>query len=290
MSDSATDLHRKLDNARDLHSVVRTMKALAASNIGQFEKSVGALSDYSRSVELGIGVCLRARTLAPKQKEMSANKTITAIVMGSDQGLVGQFNDVVAEYAKTKLSTLDRRSQVWSIGERVHSRLEEAGLSPKILFEVPNSVKTITSMIGKILSRYEKDAVDSDLYLFYNQSSSGMLYAPVALKLLPLDNLWTKRMIALGWPTKHLPELIGPETLRALIREYLFISIFRASAESLKAENSSRLASMQRADKNIAELIESLTSSFNHLRQSQIDEELFDVVSGFESLAKEKRI
>jgi F-type H+-transporting ATPase subunit gamma len=56
------------------------------------------------------------------------------------------------------------------------------------------------------------------------------------------------------------------------------------SAESLASENASRLAAMERADKNIDELLESLNGSFHRLRQSGIDEELFDVVSGFEAL------
>ena len=76
-----------------------------------------------------------------------------------------------------------------------------------------------------------------------------------------------------------------PATLRALIREYLFVSLFRACAESLASENASRLAAMQRADKNIDELLEDLNGTFHRLRQSGIDEELFDVVSGFEALA-----
>ena len=73
-------------------------------------------------------------------------------------------------------------------------------------------------------------------------------------------------------------------TLRALIREYLFISLFRACAESLASENASRLAAMERADKNINDLLEQLHGTFHQLRQSGIDEELFDVISGFEAL------
>jgi F-type H+-transporting ATPase subunit gamma len=75
------------------------------------------------------------------------------------------------------------------------------------------------------------------------------------------------------------------ETLRALIREYLFVSIFRACSESLASENASRLAAMQRADNNIDELLETLHRDFHRLRQSGIDEELFDVISGVEALS-----
>ena len=82
---------------------------------------------------------------------------------------------------------------------------------------------------------------------------------------------------------------MGPDTqtLRALIREYLFISLYRACAESLASENASRLAAMERADQNISDLLEQLHGNFHRVRQSGIDEELFDVIAGFEALVTE---
>ncbi len=59
MSDTTASLRRKIGSAGDLQSVVRTMKAVAASSIGQYEKSVRALADYYRTVELGLGACFR---------------------------------------------------------------------------------------------------------------------------------------------------------------------------------------------------------------------------------------
>jgi F-type H+-transporting ATPase subunit gamma len=80
----------------------------------------------------------------------------------------------------------------------------------------------------------------------------------------------------------------GP-TLCALTREYLFISLFPACADSLASENASRLAAMQRAEKSIGDSLETLNARFHRVRQSGIDEELFDVVTGFEALtAKDK--
>ncbi|MEB0059453.1 F0F1 ATP synthase subunit gamma [Variovorax sp. LG9.2] len=73
-------------------------------------------------------------------------------------------------------------------------------------------------------------------------------------------------------------------TLRALIREYLFVSIFRACAESLASENASRLAAMDRADRNIDEMLGTLEDALHRLRQAKIDEELSDVISGFKAL------
>lgn len=79
-------------------------------------------------------------------------------------------------------------------------------------------------------------------------------------------------------------------TLKVLIREYLFVSIFSVCTESLASENTSRLAAMQRADKNIEELLEKLKVNYHRLRQGSIDEELFDVISGFEALSRKERI
>jgi F-type H+-transporting ATPase subunit gamma len=158
---------------------------------------------------------------------------------------------------------------------------------------VPNSVKAITPLVGQILveseTRHSQGEV-TELHLFYNRPQSGAVYAPVSQRLLPLDETGDA-----SWPNfpgrrESCPRSSGggTATLRALIREYLFVSLFRACAESLASENASRLAAMQRADKNIDELLEDLNGTFHRLRQSGIDEELFDVISGFEALTERR--
>jgi F-type H+-transporting ATPase subunit gamma len=269
------------------------MKALAASNIGQYEKSVRALAGYYRSVELGLGACFRTyepvAAMAQRRAPTHAG-VIKAIVFGSDQGLVGQFNDVVADYAIKTLGALPGKCHVWAVGERVHARLADAGLRPVGLFTVPNSVQAITPLVGQIQiegEAHRDKGENAPLWVFHNQPLAGALYEPVSQRLLPLDAQWQQGLAKIHWPTANLPEVMGRGivTMRALIREYLFISLFRACAESLACENASRLAAMQRADKNINDLLEQLNGSFHQLRQSGIDEELFDVISGFEALS-----
>ena len=292
MSESTANLRRKITGAGDLQSVVRTMKAMAASSISQYENSVLALSEYYRTVELGLVACLRkvgSGPLNPKIQGQTAARPINAVVFGSDQGLVGQFNDVVADYAIKTLAALPGEPKVWAVGERVHARLADAGLPLSGLYAVPNSVKAITPLVGQVLIESEpqpSQTAITELYLFHNSPESAAVYAPVSQRLLPLDDQWRRGLANLHWPSKNLPEVIGSGrvTLQALIREHLFVSIFRACAESLASENASRLAAMQRADKNIDELLEDLNSTYHRLRQGGIDEELFDVIAGFEAL------
>ncbi|MBC7700522.1 F0F1 ATP synthase subunit gamma [Aquabacterium sp.] len=303
MSNTTASLRRQIDSAADLQAVVRTMKALAASSIGQYEQSVQALADYDRTVELALGACLRRMgpmpSGAPKLKPAAATM-VSAVVFGSDQGLVGRFNEAVADHAVASLAALAKPGsapkshsapRVWAVGERVHSRLTDAGVQPVGRFAVPTSIGGIVPLIGQILTesqRHGGHGMNAELHLFYNSPATGSTFASVGQKLLPLDEDWRRSRAEIKWPAQHLPEVIGgAATLGPLIGEYLFVSLFRACAESLASENASRLAAMQRADKNIDEVLATLRGDFHRLRQSRIDEELFDVISGFEALNRQ---
>ncbi|TWT59695.1 F0F1 ATP synthase subunit gamma [Rubinisphaera italica] len=296
MSDSLARIRRQITTASDLQSVVRTMKAMAASSIEQYEQSVRALTDYYRTIELGLSACYRKSnmmTLSTPGNQHPESGTICAIVFGSDQGLVGRFNDVVADHAIQTLTKFPGSLEVWAVGERVHARLSDAGLPMQGLFNVPNTVKAIAPLVGQIqLESVSQQSTEEPacVYVFHNRPNSGALYEPVSRRLLPLDTQWQKSLTKVSWPTKIVPEVMGSELsiLRALIHEYLFISMFQACAESLASENASRLASMQRADQNINQLLEEFHVSFHRLRQSSIDEELFDVVAGFDALVASK--
>jgi F-type H+-transporting ATPase subunit gamma len=297
MSDSQASLQRKIASAGDLQSVVRTMKALAASSIGQYEKSVVALADYYRTVELGLGACFRESqpvSRMAERKGQTDTSAIGAIVFGSDQGLVGQFNDVVADYAIKTLADLPGKPYVWAVGERVRARLADAGLTLMGRLPVPGSVEAIAPLVGQIQIESEAQRAKGEyarLYVFHNRPQSGALYEPVSQRLLPFDAAWQLGLAQVRWPTGNLPEVMHAGTaLQALVREYLFISLFRACAESLASENASRLAAMERANKNIDELLKTLHGTFHRLRQSGIDEELFDVISGFEALTVRKPV
>jgi F-type H+-transporting ATPase subunit gamma len=70
----------------------------------------------------------------------------------------------------------------------------------------------------------------------------------------------------------------------ALVRQYLFVSLYRALAESMASENASRLAAMQSAERNIGDRLDDLTRQFHQQRQTAITSELLDIAAGFEAL------
>ncbi len=289
--DTLESLRRKIGSAGELEAVVKTMKAMAAGNISQYEMATTSLNDYYQNVKLGMVAYLMKKEQYSIKKEDThkQEESICAIVFGSDQGLVGQFNDVLSDFTIQSLQKLDGKREIWSVGERVQERLSDSKFKAEKLFSVPNSVSAITSLVEQLLisieSAREQDKING-FYIFYNSPKIGGGYEPVSQRLLPLDANWKHDLDKDQWPTKKIPQVIGgmDSMLSALIREYLFVSIFKASAESLASENASRLEAMQRAEKNINELLDELGGKYHQLRQSSIDEELFDVVAGFEAM------
>lgn len=289
MSDTLESLRHKIDGATKLNSVVHSMKAVAASSIGQFERAVSSLADYDRTVELALIAAFRERRLDTFVGSDHQTDAVGAVIFGSDQGLVGQFNERLADFVCQRLQTLRVAPLIWVVGERMRIQLIDRGLHCTKLLTSPNSVAAIVPLISEILAGMESNPVSGmpqQLYLFHNCPLSDGSHETHSQRVLPIDQQWYQNLTQQSWPTRTSPELLAgyEETIPGLIREYLFVALFKACAESLASENASRLAAMQRAEKNIDELLGNLNQSFHRLRQASIDEELFDLVSGFDAL------
>lgn len=293
MTQTTASLQRKIKSASDLKSVVSSMKAIATISINQYQDSVQAQHDYYEGVQLGLLTCLQHSDLTLHYESAADGKgAVAAVVFGSDQGLVGQFNETLADYVVEQFAELPGPKLVWAVGERIQARLEENELQLQGSFPLPNAIGAITPLVTSILSmlqsKYEAGLV-SEVYLYHNRPTDNGVFEQAALRLLPLDELWRAEILRQSWPGSNLPEVLGDtsRTLLDFVHEYLFVALFRACAESLASENASRLSAMHRAEKNIGEMLETMHQQFHQLRQSSIDEELFDQVSGAQALAEE---
>jgi F-type H+-transporting ATPase subunit gamma len=286
-------LKRRIKSAGDLLSVVKTMKALAAVSIRQYQKAVESLDDYNRTVEMGLQIVLKEHMGATTQRKGETIKRLGVIVFGSDQGLCGQLNEQISvftldHFKETGVKKENRK--VLAVGARVADYVEDAGQPVDELMATPSSTAGITPLVQEIIMVIEewhfRQNVDHFM-LFYNDYISGSNYHPYKVQLLPVNRDWLKDIARKKWDSKSLPifRMDCNKIFSSLIREYLFVSLYRAFAESLASENASRLASMQNAEKNIEEQMQDLHIQFHRTRQMTITEELLDIVAGFEALS-----
>jgi F-type H+-transporting ATPase subunit gamma len=276
----------------ELQSLVKTMKVLAGLNIRQYERAAHAVAEYSRTIEMGLQIAVRNLPEPLLPPRHAPGRKLGASVFGSDQGLCGQLNDVIVEHALRALARLALRREdqtVLAVGQRAAAQLEDSGQPIAATLEVPGSTVGITNTVHEVLHRVEdwhsQSAIEM-VVLFYCRPTSGVFYSPRGTRLLPVDIGWIRSLKAKRWPSRVIPTyMIGTERLyQSLIREYLFVSLFRALAASLASENAARLASMQVAERNIEDRLKELKAEFHQARQAAITSELLDIISGFEAL------
>ena len=91
-------LKRRIKTTSSLRDIVSSMKTLSAVSVGQYEKSTIALNQYAENVELALQGLLHGKNFPNPTKRNLKEKTI-AVILGSDQGLVGRFNKSIANFA-----------------------------------------------------------------------------------------------------------------------------------------------------------------------------------------------
>lgn len=285
-------LKRNIDSTRDLQSVVRTMKTLAAVSIRQYEQAADALEDFAETVDLGLRMVLLDMTQKSYAPLLQSDGPTGVIIFGSDQGMCGQFNEQIVAYAGDYLErkAMQPRQASWMVvGARVEDSLRDSRIDLDFQFSQASSATGISPLVSNILvsiDRWRKKRALGAIRVFYNRRISASSYKPHSLQLWPIARKRFFLEDRRSWPSRSLPLYTMPREvlLSRLIRQFLFVTLFRACAESLAGENASRIASMQAAEHNIGERLFRLQSEFNQQRQTAITEELLDVVTGFEAL------
>lgn len=282
-------LGRKIKTSHDLLSVVKTMKSLAAVNIRQYEATAEAMDEYKDIVDTAWQALFKNRPQLPTKR--LSNQAVL-LVLGSDQGMCGQFNENIIQYALQKAQSYKDEGMetiFWTAGERVRAGIEEKEKVEEHFF-LPASPTAIGDLMHEIVThfaeRHENRKIETFI-IYYNRLEHGGIYSSISQQILPLEPYYDENKQLKTWPTRCLP-LIRMDTgvfFEHLFHQHIFGAIYKAFSQSLASENAARLAAMQAAEKNIVEMEETLQGKFRETRQNAITAELLDIISGFEALA-----
>ena len=273
------------------------MKVLAAVNIHQYEQAVASLAEYNRTIEMALHVAMAPTHTNGDRPACYPRALLThcvgrcgVIILALSKECVVNLMNRFTSYAIAELEKLNiapEQLAIFAIGSRLISHLETAGYAIEQTFAMPSSLAGITSMVQEILlhiATWRDRQQVARILLFYNHLHSNTFYEPYKLQLLPLDRAWLQYIESQTWQSRTLPTFTMPSDalVASLLRQYFFISLYRAFGESLASENASRLASMQVAEKNIEDRLTEFNGRFQQERQSAITGELLEIISGFE--------
>ena len=289
--DTLESLSNSLETTGDIQSIVRTMKALSSVSIRQYERAEAAMADYARTVELGLMALLRQRRQAGLPLPGTAGGRTGReglVVIGSDRGLCGRYNDTITRFARTRLH--ERPAVLGVIGARVAARLEAQGQRAEAFHPLPGSVEGLTRLVQRVIveiDRWTWVHGVGQVWLMHNRREGRVTATPQAQRLLPLSDSYLRELSDADWPGRSLPlfRMDLDRMMSWLVQQRLFVVIYRALAEALASEHASRLAAMQAAERNIEERRDDLRQRYRVQRQETITRELMDVVSGYEAVS-----
>ncbi|MEZ4556741.1 MAG: F0F1 ATP synthase subunit gamma [Caldilineaceae bacterium] len=174
-----------------------------------------------------------------------------------------------------------------AVGERCAGLLEEAGLPPQQIFNVPAALPAWDRW-SRISSSPSKRGSSAIRWSTSTSSPTGPRAAPTppSTGSCSRSTAWLLAdLAATPWDSRSLPwsRLPWRCCCRAL-QQHLYVTLYRTLVESLASEDASRLAAMQNAERNIEERLADLSAAYHHRRQETITAELLDIVAGFEAV------
>ena len=287
MAQTLERLTRRTDTMQSIRSIVRTMKTMSAINAAPYEQAAEAIDSWRDTVLEGLHGFLRCN--GPVWQAPGGDPHRVLIVMGSDHGLCGNYNELLAREVMRHPYASD--AQIICVGAQMQDALMGEGIAPGASLLPPANTDGLIRLASQLVARLDgvrAHAGTQDLAaaLIYTQRGAHGVQSPVAQALLPLDPGMLKALAVRPWTSRSLPQFSMPasDLLASLVRNLVFATLYRAAAEALVTENAARLARMQQAEQSVDEKLEDLKSETRSVRQSEITTELLDVIVGFEAL------
>ena len=293
---SIESLKRQIRTAEDLETVVRTMKALAAVNIRQYEAAAESLGRYQETIEQTVRMLVWNEPAFAAGQRASRTTRLGLIAFGSDQGMCGGFNESICDFVveatgKRQGDGVDVRLIV--LGRRLADRLLERGHEIDHLFDLPGSVSGMTGVLQGLLpwiDRWRTDHRFDSVIVCHHRRIARTNYEPTQRTLLPVSPQEFLAEQSRRWSGRSLPLVTMPpdQLWRAVVRQYLFVSLFQACAESQASENAARITAMQTAETHIHDRLGEFQLDYQQMRQTSVTEELLEVITGFEALTSSR--
>lgn len=282
-------LRRQLQSTETLRKVVQTMKALATVRIGQVRRAAIALDTSVATLEVAFQALLRTRPDLASHPGPADDGGWAAIVVGSDHGLCGPFNDRLARFAAERFAQVASSAgppRLLVVGRRVRPRLAALGYDAERTSALPAGVDASDLAVARLLDQIEtwqREHAAGRVLVVHQRATGVVGYRPEATQLLPLDVRWLRALRDRPWPTACLPlaGVADEVLLRGLVRQHLAHVLARAFATSQAAENAARLAAMEAAERNVDERLVQLRHATALERQNAVTEELLDVQAAY---------
>ncbi|MEP6480914.1 MAG: F0F1 ATP synthase subunit gamma [Rhodoglobus sp.] len=290
---------QKIKSAQTTKKITRAMELISASRIQKAQQRVAASGPYSRAVTRAVSAVAtfsnvdHILTTEPEKIERAA-----IVVFSSDRGLAGAFNtNVLREASELEarlrgqgkdvvLFLVGRKSVGYYAFRRRTAEQAWTGSTDAPEFEIAKEIGD--ALVAKFIQPASEGGVD-EIHIVYNRFISMLVQEPEVVRLLPLEIV---EGVEAPEDTSLLPlyefEPDVGAVLDALLPVYIESRIFNAMLQSAAAKHAATQKAMKSASDNADKLITTYTRLANNARQSEITQQISEIVGGADALGSAK--
>ena len=296
------ELRGRIRSAQSIKKITKAQEMIAASRIGKAQDRLEAAKPYADEITNMLTTLAEEAALDhPLLVERSEPKRAGVLVVSSDRGLCGAYNSSAFRRAEELFSLLRQESKtpvLFTVGRKAQGYYSFrnwdiveswTGFSERPSYE--DALKVAETLVKAFMAGVDDDD-DSDedapepvdeVHIVYTEFKSMMSQSPEAHRIAPMV-------------VEYVEEDDEPHTLYsfepdattlfdALLPRYLTTRVYAALLDSAASELGSRQRAMKSASDNADDLVKDLTLQANRERQSEITQEISEIVGGANALA-----
>jgi F-type H+-transporting ATPase subunit gamma len=298
---NARALDKRRKSIRNIRKITRTMELIATARFKKaMDRATAATAYTERMTQLvddlaRSGSAVRHPLLEGREKVRRA----VLLVLTANRGLCGGYNSGVIRQAVPHVGRLRGEEKVPNLQLEVSGKRGIAALRFRKIaidrtftqFDDSPAYDEIEEIANGYLDAYTEGQVDR-VDVVYTRFESSSRQQAVVETLLPLGTLKKKtplEELEIEKPQPESPYEFLP-SVESIIEEVIptsfKIKLFKCFLDAAVSEQIARMVAMKAATENASDIIRQLSMTYNRARQSQITNEITEIIGGVEALEK----
>ncbi|WP_425359856.1 ATP synthase F1 subunit gamma [Candidatus Karelsulcia muelleri] len=262
-----SNLKEIIGRVKTVSSIVKitnAMKMVSSVKLKKYQEKIYKCKIYKKKIEEIF------RLLYPYTYTYNKKKPILLIVITSNRGLCGNFNNLLLKKTEKLIESCKKKIYILSIGKIGKDFLDKKYpiyFYNRDLIENINDIN-LSNIVDDIYQKF-LNGYFSNIKIIYNSCKKL-----ISIKqILPFKIKKIKNKNYLFEPSEE-------EILKYLFPEIIKIKIYKYILESITSEHLSRMIAMHKAKDNGIKINNELLFIYNKLRKENITKEILEIVGG----------
>ncbi len=290
------DIRNRISSIENTQQITKAMKMVAAAKLRKAQQKMVATRPYAKKMQSVVGRLVSgAGTDNIVMRQPEEIKAVLMIVVGSDKGLCGGFNNnlfkeiekfIAEEFARFNkegtlhLITIGRKAEAYFKKRDYHVVDTNTGFFDNLNYEDTSEI------MSEAIEKFAESTYDKVLIAF-NEFKTVITQNRLIEEVLPINSQKLAELDDNKDNNQVIDYIYEPDAqtiLDEILPVHLKMQLWRAVLESNASEQGARMAAMDNATENAKELRDELKLKYNQARQSAITTEISEIVSGAAAL------